>query len=94
MGSPWTITGSVRCEVSLLHPYTSAGIYGLYISHERNIGGVAQIQYEQNSQGVSSVEGNKFPNQTNFSALVLILGMEIDFCLTNIINWKHGFSIP
>jgi hypothetical protein len=64
--------------VSLLHPYTSAGIYGLYISHERNIGGVAQIQYEQNSQGVSSVEGNNFPGQTNFSVLVLILGTEID----------------
>jgi hypothetical protein len=70
--------------VSLLHPYTSAGIYGLYISHERNIGGVAQIQYEQNSQGVSSVEGNKFPDQTNFSAFVLILGMEIDILFNNV----------
>jgi len=70
--------------VSLLQPYTSAEIYGLYISHERNIGGVAQIQYEKNSQGVSSVEGNKFPDQTNFSALVLIWGMEIDILFNNV----------
>jgi hypothetical protein len=61
--------------VSPLHPYTSAGIYGLYNSHERNIGGMAQIQYEQNSQGVSSVEDNEFQDQTNFSALVLRLNM-------------------
>jgi hypothetical protein len=70
--------------VSLLHPYTSTGIYGLYISHERNIGGVAQIQYEQNSQDVSSVEGNKFPDKTNFNALVLILGMAMDILFNNI----------
>jgi hypothetical protein len=70
VGSSWTRTSTVGCEVSLLHPYTSAEIYGLYISHERNIGGVAQIQYEQNSQGISYVEGNKFPDQTNFSTSV------------------------
>jgi len=84
VGSSLTSTGPVRCEVSLLHPYKSAGIYGLYISHERNIVGVAQMQYEQNSQGVSSVEGNKFPDQTNFSALVLILGTEIDILFNKV----------
>jgi hypothetical protein len=70
--------------VSLLHPYTSAGIYGLYISHERNIVGVDQIQYEQNSQDVSSVEGNKFPDKTNSNAPVLILGMAMDTLFNNI----------
>jgi len=84
VGSWWTRTGSVRCEVSLFHPYTSAGIYGLYVSHERNSGGVAQIQYEQNNQGVSSVEGNKFPDQTNFSALFLILAMAVDILFNNV----------
>lgn len=67
-----------------MHPYTSAEIYGLYVSHERNINGVAQIQYEQNRQGVSSVEGNKFPDQTNFSALVFLGDMEIDILFNNV----------
>jgi hypothetical protein len=61
--------------VSPLYPYTSAGIYGLYNSHERNIGGVAQIQYEQNSHGVNSVGDNELQHKKNFSPLVLRLNM-------------------